>query len=521
MFITILVFSMFILLVYNYYVYYKKYGQLLNLIPGPSGFPIIGNALQFYVSTEKLWKLFCKLSDEYYPIIKFGFFYIYLVGIRHPDDLEMILSSTKHIEKSFLYNIAHPWLNTGLGTSTAIKWRARRKMLTPVFHFNILNKFVDTLIKEGDCMTKSLKDVGGIVVEDLLPFISEHTLNAICETVMGASLQKFDELQQKYRNAVHDITELFIYRGLRPWLYNDLLFSLSPQGRKQKKILKILHGFTEKIIAERKLYHERTNDRYLKNLESNKETENFEEFGIKKNGLAMLDLLIAASRENSLTDMDIREEVDTFVFAGHDTTATGIMFALLLLAEHKDIQERVRAEVDTVMQENGGKLNTKSLQNLSYLDRCLKEALRLYPSVSWILRKTGDAVKLQSYIVPAGTTIGLHIYAVHRDPNFWPNPDVFDPDRFLPERIKNRHPYSYIPFSAGPRNCIGQRLGLLMMKAMIAPLIYNFYLEPVEYLKNIRLLLDLVMHPAHPVHIRFIPIKCKQPFKNNVDIARV
>ncbi|XP_025262286.1 cytochrome P450 4C1-like, partial [Camponotus floridanus] len=118
MFITILVFSMFILLVYNYYVYYKKYGQLLNLIPGPSGFPIIGNALQFYVSTEKLWKLFCKLSDEYYPIIKFGFFYIYLVGIRHPDDLEMILSSTKHIEKSFLYNIAHPWLNTGLGTST-------------------------------------------------------------------------------------------------------------------------------------------------------------------------------------------------------------------------------------------------------------------------------------------------------------------------------------------------------------------------------------------------------------------
>ncbi|XP_025265743.1 cytochrome P450 4C1-like isoform X2 [Camponotus floridanus] len=498
MFITILVSSMFILLVYNYYVYHKKYGQFLNLIPGPSGFPIIGNALQCYVSAEKLWKLFCKLPDEYYPIIKFGFFYIYLVGIRHPDDLETILSSTKHIEKSFLYNVLHPWLNTGLGTSTAIKWRARRKMLTPAFHFNILNKFGDIFIKEGDYMTKSLKDVGGTVVEDLLPFISEHTLNAICETVMGVSLQKFGEVQQKYRNAIHDIHELIIYRGLRPWLYNDLLFSLSPQGRKQKKVLKILHGFTEKIIAERKLYHERTNDRYLKNLESNKEAENFDVFGIKKYKLAMLDLLIAASRENSLTDSDIREEVDTFIFAEH-----------------------VRAEVDTVMQENGGKLNMKSLQNLSYLDRCLKEALRLYPSASFILRKTGDAVKLQSYIVPAGTILGLNIYGVHRDPNFWPNPDVFDPDRFLPERIKNRHPYSYIPFSAGPRNCIGQRLGLLMMKAIIAPLIHNFYVEPVEYLKNIRLLLDLVIHPAHPVHIRFIPIEYKQPFKNNMDIARV
>ncbi|XP_025266772.1 cytochrome P450 4C1-like [Camponotus floridanus] len=134
MFITILVFSMFILLVYNYYVYHKKYRQLLNLIPRPSGFPIIGNALQCYVSEEKLWKLFCKLSDEYYPIIKFGFFFIYGVGIRHPDDIETILSSTKHIEKSFLYNVVHPWLNTGLVTSTAIKWRARRKMLTPAFH---------------------------------------------------------------------------------------------------------------------------------------------------------------------------------------------------------------------------------------------------------------------------------------------------------------------------------------------------------------------------------------------------
>ncbi|XP_025265751.1 cytochrome P450 4C1-like, partial [Camponotus floridanus] len=303
----------------------------------------------------------------------------------------------------------------------AIKWRARRKMLTPAFHFNILNKFGDIFIKEGDYMTQSLKDVGGTVVKDLLPFISEHTLNAICETIMGVSLQKFSELQQKYRNAIHDITELIVYRGLRPWLYNDLLFSLSSQGRKQKKVLKILHGFTEKIIAE-----------------------------IKKNRLAMLDLLIAASRENSLTDLDIREEVDTFIFGGHDTTATGIMFALLLLAEHKDIQEHVRAEVDTVMQENGGKLNMKSLQNLSYLDRCLKEALRLYPSASFILRKTGDA----NHIVPPGTTILLNIYGVHRDPYFWPNPDVFDPDRFLPERIKNRHPYFYIPFSAGPRNCI-------------------------------------------------------------------
>ncbi|XP_050453532.1 cytochrome P450 4C1-like [Cataglyphis hispanica] len=467
-------------------------------------------------SLEVLWKLLCILGDTYYPIGKIWSFFIYVVTIRHPDDLETILSSTKHIEKGFPYKVLHPWFGTGLLTSTGTKWYARRKILTPAFHFNILNQFVDILIKESDYMTKSLKDVGETVVKDLIPFISEHTLYVICETAMGISLRKEfpKEFQQQYRNAVNDITKLAVYRITRPWYYSDLLFSLSSQGRKQKKILKILHGFTEKIIAERKLYHKLTNYRYLKNLENNKEVDinDVEIFGIKKKRLAMLDLLIATSldsdlnRDNLLTDLDIREEVDTFMFEGHDTTAMGITFALLLLAEHKDIQERVRVEIDHVMQESGGKLTMTALQNLTYLERCLKETLRLYPSVFLILRNVGEDVKLNSYIIPAGTILHLNIYGVHTDPNFWPNPEVFDPDRFLPERIHNRHPYSYLPFSAGPRNCIGQKFGMLEMKAMIASLVHNFYLEPVDYLKNIRLKADLIIRPSHPVHVKFIPI---------------
>ncbi|KAL6420172.1 hypothetical protein ACFW04_012264 [Cataglyphis niger] len=220
----------------------------------------------------------------------------------------------------------------------------------------------------------------------------------------------------------------------------------------------------------------------------------------------MLDLLIAASRDNLLSDLDIREEVDTFMFEGHDTTAMGITFALLLLAEHKDIQERVRIEVENAMQESGGKLTMRSLQNLPYLERCLKEALRLYPSVFFIIRNIKEDIKLHSYVIPAETMLFLNIYGVHRNPNFWSIPEVFDPDRFLPERIQKRHPYSYLPFSAGSRNCIGQRFGLLELKAMIAPLIHNFYLEPIDHLKDIRLTTDMIIRPSHPVHINFIPI---------------
>ncbi|XP_050454196.1 cytochrome P450 4C1-like [Cataglyphis hispanica] len=114
-----------------------------------------------------------------------------------------------------------------------------------------------------------------------------------------------------------------------------------------------------------------------------------------------------------------------------------------------------------------------------------------------------------SYVVPAGTILYLDIFQVHRDPNFWPNPEVFDPDRFLPKNIQNRHPFSYLPFSAGSRNCIGQRFSLLEMKAMIASLVHNFYLEPINYLKDIQLKFDIIIRPCHPVYIKFIPISRK------------
>ncbi|XP_011706793.1 PREDICTED: cytochrome P450 4C1-like, partial [Wasmannia auropunctata] len=174
----------------------------------------------------------------------------------------------------------------------------------------------------------------------------------------------------------------------------------------------------------------------------------------KRKRLALLDLLIAVFQEGTLTNINIKEEVDTFMLGGYDTSTIAISFLLALLAEHKDIQNRVRKEIDTVMQENGGKFTMKSFQNLSYLDRCIKEAMRLYPSLFIISRRTEEDIKLQSYLVPHGTMVILNIYGVHRDPNFWPNPEIFDPDRFLPEEIQNRHPYSYIPFSAGPRNCL-------------------------------------------------------------------
>ncbi|XP_011705884.1 PREDICTED: cytochrome P450 4C1-like, partial [Wasmannia auropunctata] len=158
---------------------------------------------------------------------------------------------------------------------------------------------------------------------------------------MGISLRKIDGNQQrKYREAIHQMEKLFIYRLFRPWLYNDWIFSLVSKGREQREVIKILHGFTDQIIEERKLYHERTNNRFLKNFDNftKAEADDAEMIGIKRKQLALLDLLIAAFQEGTLTNLNIKEEVDTFMFGGHDTSTIAISFLLALLAEHKDIQ---------------------------------------------------------------------------------------------------------------------------------------------------------------------------------------
>ncbi|XP_014486207.1 PREDICTED: cytochrome P450 4C1-like [Dinoponera quadriceps] len=122
-------------------------------------------------------------------------------------------------------------------------------------------------------MTKTLKDVGETVEKDVLTFASEHTLNAICETAMGTSLHDLNVAKEEYREKIRQLDSLLVYRLLRPWLLSEWLWNLSSAGRLEKKLLYHFHGFTEKIIAERKLYHERTNGRYLQTIEDDNVTE--------------------------------------------------------------------------------------------------------------------------------------------------------------------------------------------------------------------------------------------------------
>jgi cytochrome P450 family 4 len=148
----------------------------------------------------------------------------------------------------------------------------------------------------------------------------------------------------------------------------------------------------------------------------------------------------------------------------------------------------------------------KTLQELKYTERCLKEVLRLYPSVPFIGRVLGeDMTTSTGHLLKAGTNMHLHIYDVHHNPEIYPDPEKFDPDRFLPENCQNRHNFAYVPFSAGPRNCIGQKFAMLELKAVLCGVLGEFVLEPVDTPSTIIVKSELVLRNVQGIKIKFVP----------------
>ena len=208
------------------------------------------------------------------------------------------------------YKFLWPWLGTGLLTSTGSKWHTRRKMLTPAFHFKILEDFLDVMNKHCVKLCDDILEPLSRKAEefDIFPLVTHCALDIICETAMGKSINAQEDSDSDYVRAIYSASDIVFYRQKSPWLWDDWLFSLTPLGVKFRSILGTLHGFTERVIKERQEENKSKKSIAMKSNDDN--------LGIKKK-LAFLDLLIDVSEDGKvLTDEDIREEVDTFMFEG-------------------------------------------------------------------------------------------------------------------------------------------------------------------------------------------------------------
>lgn len=220
-------------------------------------------------------------------------------------------------------------------------------------------------------------------------------------------------------------------------------------------------------------------------------------------------MIESAKNGANLTDTDIKEEVDTIMFEGHDTTAAGSSFVLCLLGIHQDIQDRVCKELYQIFGDSEREATFNDTMEMKYLERVIMESLRLYPPVPLIARKVNQDVQLASedHIIPAGSTVVVGTYKIHRRPDIYNNPDRFDPDNFLPERTQNRHYYSFIPFSAGPRSCVGRKYAMLKLKVLLSTILRKYRIKSSLTQDDFKLQADIILKRTDGFRIEIEPRK--------------
>ncbi|KAK7864374.1 hypothetical protein R5R35_010972 [Gryllus longicercus] len=471
----------------------RRVNRLLRRVPGPFSLPLLGSALVMVgVGRRDVWKKIQSVVSTYQPIFSTWNGSTPEVHITDADDIETILRSPVNITKGWLYDYLHPWLGTGLLTSTGQKWFAHRKLITPTFHFKILENFQEVFVEKTQILVEKLqKEVGNSKGFDVYPYITRCALDIICETAMGTKINAQEDTHSPYVKAVYEMSELFVKRFFKPWLGSDSLYFLTKDGRRYKEVLNIVHSFTKKVIRERK-----------QSVSGSLQAKEDSEVLGSKRRMAFLDLLLEASEGGTvLSDEDIREEVDTFMFEGHDTTSASLCWTLLLLGNHPEVQERAFEEQAAIFGDSTRQPSIADLAQMKYLERVIKESLRLYPSVPIIVRLLTEDVHTGGFTLPAGCNVAMHIHHAHRNPKHFPNPEVFDPDNFLPERVQGRHPYAYIPFSAGSRNCIGQKFALLEEKTVLSALLRHFRLRALDRVCDVTLLGELILRPADGVRL--------------------
>ncbi|KAM8925425.1 cytochrome P450 4F6 isoform 1-T1 [Lycaon pictus] len=412
--------------------------------------------LGHYFRDVHLWWI-----GPFYPVLR----------LVHPKFVAPLLQAPATIvpKDMFFYNFLKPWLGDGLLLSAGDKWSHHRRLLTPAFHFEILKSYVKIFNRSADIMHAKWKRLvsEGSTHLDMFEHISLMTLDSLQKCVFSFD-SNCQESPSEYIAAILELSALVVKRNEQVLLYLDFLYNLSPDGRRFRRACKLVHNFTDAIIQERR------------HTLISRGSCDF----LKSKTMDFIDVLLLAKDEEGkqLSDEDIRAEADTFMFEGHDTTASGLSWVLFNLAKHPEYQERCRQEVQELLRDREPQeIEWDDLAQLPFLTMCIKESLRLHPPVTVIARRcTQDIVLPDGRVIPKGNNCVLSIFGIHHNPSVWPDPEVYNPLRFDPEIPQKRSPLAFIPFSAGPRNCIGQAFAMSEMKVVLALTLLRFRVLPHE-----------------------------------------
>ncbi|CAM4660890.1 unnamed protein product [Lepidochelys olivacea] len=422
-----------------------------------------------------------------------------ILRLFHPEAVKpVLLESVAIAPKDYLfYGFLKPWLGDGLLLSNGPKWVRHRRMLTPAFHFDILKPYMKIFNQSTDIMHAKWRRLvaSGSTSLDMFGQISLMTLDSLQKCVFGYN-SNCQETPSDYIAAILELSSLVVRRQHRLLLHCDFLYRLSPDGRRFRRACDTVHRFTADVVQRRhQALSHRGREAWLKSKQGR--TVDF------------IDILLLAKDEDGqdLSDEDIAAEADTFMFEGHDTSASGLSWVLYNLACHPEYQERCREEIkDLLRDKESEEVEWEDLSRVPFSTMCIKESLRLHPPVTAVSRRCTEDIKLpDGRVLPKGNVCLISIYGTHHNPAVWPEPQVYNPHRFDPENSKNQPPLAFMPFSAGPRNCIGQNFAMAEMKVVLVLTLLRFALR-LDQSRPVRRKPELILRSENGLWLHLEPL---------------
>ncbi|CAL1542566.1 unnamed protein product [Lymnaea stagnalis] len=460
---------------YIFKIFIKPFLSPLRKIPGRPYKPFIGN-MREALQEEAMSNTINWMKEYNSRIVRFYF----LRGegrvlIADPEMIKHVLvTNSKNYVRMSSDNLRA--ITPGfLLTLSGDEHHTLRKYLNPAFNSHAVNEFIPVFEKTArkviHCWEAEMRNLG--VLSAHVPaqsFMSRLTLEAICLCGFDYDINSVEEPEQSGAQSFQRILQGF---QLRLSKLLPLQWLPTKSNRLAWADLKFLYSTIQNVIAQKR-----------KRLAA----------GHASNDLLARLLQARDENGNGLTDDCLLDQVCGFLFAGFETTSMNLTWTLLMLAEHPDIQEKVRQEVMTLLPDTNTPVTAKVLDGLTYLTCVIKESLRLFPPASIIFRKAVENDYLGGYLIPAGTPVGISIGALHRLPENWEDPTTFKPERFL----EPYDPYKFMPFITGPYMCIGHIFSLTETKVTLALILRHFKLSLTPGYKY-RRIRQLTLQPSPPL----------------------
>ncbi|CAO1432966.1 unnamed protein product [Diamesa hyperborea] len=460
---TILIIGLLMFLLYvwikNCFLYWKKRG--FESAVGTFPFGNLSGVGSKRTSAEALMELYeeHKEKNDYLGIYLFITPAILAIN---PEFIKSVLvrDFTYFHDRGFYHNKRDDPLSANLLTLEGQEWKKIRSKLTPVFTSGKLKMMFDIVSEIGDKLVKVLEpkltEAGDA---DMREFLAEFTTDVIGNIAFGLECNSLEDPDSEFRKYGKKVFEMSPTRVLR-----FFLTSAFPNTSRNLGI-KSTNEEPAKFFT----------DAFIKTVEYR------EQNNIERNDFLQLLIQQKNSSEglketSSLTNLELAAEGFIFYIGGFETSSSLLTFLLYEMALNPDIQDRLRDEIKSALDDNDGKLTYDVLSELKYLDMVINETLRKYPPVFFLTRKSNKdfVIPETKLIIPKGTHINIPVYSLHRDPEYYPDSEKYDPERFTPENIKTRQPFTFMAFGEGPRVCIGLRFGIMQSKIGLVKLLTNY-----------------------------------------------